>query len=222
MIRAVIFDMDGVLADTDKARFDILKTILGKRNYVLSDDLYKRCVGRKTKVYLREFFPEMTDRELSQIYDERNALLHARPAEHVAELPFARACVRALAESGLPLALASSSRRAEIDLILHEIGIHEHFSVIISSEDITKYKPDPEAYLACAHALGVAPEACAAIEDSPVGIASAKAAGCYAIAVPYAHESEELSQADLIITTLEELPARIQALRGLAHDQSPL
>jgi HAD superfamily hydrolase (TIGR01509 family) len=122
-------------------------------------------------------------------------------------VPGAVEAVRRLAEA-FPLGLASSSNRPLIDTVLELAGLTELFRATVSSEEVARGKPAPDVYLETARRLGVAPERCAAIEDSHAGIRSARAAGMRVLAIPnpsYPPDDDALAQADVVLESLAEL-----------------
>ena len=101
-------------------------------------------------------------------------------------------------------AIVSSTPRANIEVMLQSLGLWEMFEVIVGEEDATRGKPDPEGFLTAAQRLGVPPEACVVIEDAPEGIAAGKAAGTRCIGVTTTRPADRLSEADLVVDTLED------------------
>jgi HAD superfamily hydrolase (TIGR01509 family) len=140
--------------------------------------------------------------------------LLARYRESLPLVPGAVEAVQRLAEHW-PLGLASSSNREVIDAVLETAGIAKYFRATVSSEEVQHGKPAPDVYLEAARRLSVEPSGCAAVEDSRNGILSARAAGMRVIAIPNAHyppSEDVLSQADLVLDSLDELtPERLSA-----------
>jgi HAD superfamily hydrolase (TIGR01509 family) len=132
---------------------------------------------------------------------------------HLPLVPGAVEAVERLA-ARFPLAVASSSNRPLIDAVLEIAGIAQYFKATVSSEEVPRGKPAPDVYLEAARRLGVAPERCAAVEDSHGGIRAAKAAGMFVIAFPnptYPPDEESLAQADVVIRSLDELTPELVA-----------
>ena len=205
MIKAVIFDMDGVIADTERTRFSILKVLLKKRGLVLKETDYRKSVGKRTKDFLAEMFPKaLSDIEVDKIYHE----LHSSPKKHIVAQPYIKECCRALSAEKYTLAIASLSRKKDILLVLDRVGVRHFFSYIVSSDDITHMKPHPEIYVKTISKLGVQRSECVAIEDSPVGVSAAKSAGIKCVGVTYTHSRKELSQADVVVKSLKEINKR--------------
>lgn len=206
MIRAILFDMDGVIADTDRTRFDLLQVLLKKRGLELKDEDYKQSVGKRTEVFLKELFGEqLSDEAVKEIYTERKEEYRKNPEQYVVGQPSVFECCQNLSEAGLTLTIASASEEKDIHMVLNELKLTPFFTGVVGSDTIKHLKPHPETYLKCMEKFGLNKEECIAIEDSPTGIRSAKASGVFCIAVTSTHVAEELSEADAIISSLAEL-----------------
>jgi HAD superfamily hydrolase (TIGR01509 family) len=118
--------------------------------------------------------------------------------------------VTALHRAGATLAITSSAVRSSIEMILERLGLREPFALIVDGSEVTRGKPDPEAYLVTAERLGVMPRECVVFEDSTVGVQAAKAAGMFCVAVrnPRALERQDLGAADLVVESFEEIDVR--------------
>jgi beta-phosphoglucomutase len=147
--------------------------------------------------------------------DRKAAAYRRRIAVDNVLYPGAAACVARLA-AAFPLAIASGSLHAEIDAILAVAQLRAPFSAVIGADDVLRGKPAPDPYLAAAAALGIAPQACVAIEDSSWGIDSARAAGMYTIALTTTAPIANLAGANRVVHTLDELS--VPFVRALASD----
>jgi HAD superfamily hydrolase (TIGR01509 family) len=208
VVQAVVFDMDGVLVDTepdwDSARREIAEAAGGRWHPQATTDM----IGMSAPEWSRYMHDELgVDLEPEEI----NRRVVARMLERVADgpplLPGAAAAVETLA-ARWPLAVASSANRPVIDAVLEASGLARFFAATVSSEEVARGKPAPDVYLAAARALNVDPPAVVAIEDSANGIRSAAAAGMVVVALPNAHfpsDTEALSQASFVIAALDEL-----------------
>ena len=185
---AVIFDMDGVLIDSEPLHFDVLNEVLAAAGHQLSAEDNEEFIGTTTTFLWDTLIPRWglpaTRSEYEARYDEAvlRVLQRTWPAAPgVAEL------VSRLRQLGTLLAVASSSKRTWIEATLRSIGLADAFPVLISGDDVLMGKPAPDIYLLAAERLGVAPEQCLAIEDSPHGVLSASRAGMHVLAVrtPY-------------------------------------
>lgn len=183
---AVIFDMDGVLVDGEPIYYGAATAVLAEDGITFPLDDYKKYMG--TKSGWDEFAHDLgLPRPASYYRDRCSALVAEAYASVEVALPGAVELVRSLTEIGLPLAVASSSHRANVEVCLERLGIADAFDVIVAGNDITHGKPLPDIYLRAAGLLGVAAQDCLAIEDAPAGIQAAHAAGmtCWAVRTEY-------------------------------------
>ena len=206
MIKAIIFDLDGVLSDTDRTRFDLLKILLGKRGLILNETDYKKSVGRRTEIFLKDLFGDkLSDGEIKNIYIERKEEYHKNPTKYILSQPYTSECCKKLYDAGFILTIASAAEDKDIKLVLDKLNILSFFRIIVGSDLIKSMKPHPETYLKCVEKLKLSKRDCLAIEDSPTGIKSAKDAGLTCVAVTYTHTEGELNEADKIIASLNQL-----------------
>jgi HAD superfamily hydrolase (TIGR01509 family) len=215
-IAAVVFDLDGVLVDSeqvwDEARRQVVADCGGRWREQATRDM----MGMSAPEWARYLHDEL-DVPLSA--DEVNDRVVSAVLEHYRAslplLPGAVDAVRRLA-GRWPLGLASSANRPVIDEVVSRAGLADCFRATVSSEEVARGKPAPDVYLAAAAALAVSPEACAAIEDSSNGLRSGAAAGMAVVAVPNQHfppDQDALELADLVVTSLDELTT--EAIAGL-------
>ena len=181
---AVVFDMDGVLLDSEPVHYAVLRDLLAPLGIAWSDADHGRTLGltvAATWSYLGPRLPAGAPLDdITARYDE--AIL-ARLRAGVPPIPGARELVRSLAGAGVPLAVASSSPRRWVDAGLEGSGVGEHFASSVAGDEVAAGKPDPEIYLRAAGGLGVAPGRCIALDDAPAGVASARAAGMRVVLV---------------------------------------
>lgn len=187
-ILAVVFDMDGVLLDSEPLHHATVNAILAAEGQTLSLDGYLGYIGTTlqdtwgdlaAKLGLHHpyaFYAARYDEEILRQY-----------AEHSLPSPCAVDLVQRLAARGLPLAVASSSNAAWVEACLDKLGLRRYFSAVVSGDMVRHGKPAPEIYLRAAAALDTAPERCLAIEDAPLGVRSAARAGMTVVTVdtPY-------------------------------------
>jgi HAD superfamily hydrolase (TIGR01509 family) len=215
---AVIFDMDGVLVDSEAVWDDVRKRFTEENGGHWHEGAQRDMMGMSSVEWSRY----VRDRLGVEMEPER---ISAAVADRVADgyreklplLPGAVEAVRSVAEEW-PLGLASSSNRHVIDLVLDLAGIADGFRATVSSEEVGSGKPAPDVYLEAARRLEVDPAACVAIEDSTNGIRSARAAGMAVIVVPnqdFPPEPSALELADEAIASLTELtPEVMRTLRA--------
>jgi HAD superfamily hydrolase (TIGR01509 family) len=211
-IEAVVFDLDGVLVDSEHVWDAARRELAAERGLPWPEPATRDMMGMSSVEWSRY----MHDRVgLPEPPEEISAEVVRRLEEiYRRELPLidgAAEAVERLAERW-PLGLASSSNRELIDLVLELSGLTRLFQVTVSSEEVPRGKPAPDVYLEAARRLGVAPARCAAVEDSENGIRSAKAAGMYVLAIPnrvYPPAEDALDLADAVLTSVKELRLEI-------------
>ena len=217
MIRAVVFDLDGVILQTEEVWDDVRGRYVVEQGGRYDADAQRAMMGMSAPEWSRYLGEELgvpgTPEEISA---DLVRLMVARYREELPLIPGAREAVERLAERW-PLGLASSSNRPLIDAALELAGLSRLFEATVSSEEVARGKPAPDVYLEAARHLGVPATRCAAVEDSHSGIRSAKSAGMLAIAVPNASfppDAEALELADLVLDSIDELT--VDAVAGLA------
>ncbi len=208
MIRAVVFDLDGVLIDSEPVWEQVRRELVAERGGHWAPDAQRRLMGMSTPEWARYLSEDLgvglpPDEVATAVVDR----MAARYAEHVPFMPGAVEAVRRFA-ARWPLGVASSSPPALIETVLQSGGLGSCFSVVMSTEQVAHGKPDPDIYLAVTAALGHAPPDCAAVEDSSNGLRSAAAAGVRVVAVPqqrYPPEPDALARASLVVPSLAGL-----------------
>ena len=212
MIEAVIFDLDGILLDSEQVWDEAREQLAKERDGRWHENAQRDMMGMSSLEWSRYMhdvigLPEPPE-EISREVVERMAKLYR---EHLPVVPGAREAVDRLA-ARWPLGLASSSNRELIDLALELLGVEHLFKATVSSEEAARGKPAPDVYLEAARRLGVEPVHAAAIEDSENGIRAAKAAGMRVIAIPNQHfppAEDALTQADVLLRSLDELTPEV-------------
>ncbi len=218
MIEAVVFDLDGVIVDSEPVWEQVRRQVVAERGGSWAPDAQRRIMGMSTGEWARYLSAGLgVGLPPEQVAELVIARMQDRYAEHVPLLPGAAGAVRRLA-ARWPLGLASSSPPALIGTVLDLAGLRDCFAVAMSTEQVAQGKPAPDIYLAVAGRLGHPPDRCAAVEDSSNGLRAAAAAGLRVIAVPrpeYPVDPTALAAARLVLTSLEDLDAQaIQDLPG--------
>lgn len=210
---AAVFDMDGVLADSEPVYYAAVNSVLASLGKRMDAALQRAVMGhgvQETWAFLqRELSLQGPLDALVQEYDRE---LCRRLALVRETLPGVRETIAALRARGLPLALASSSLPAWIEALLRGTGLHGAFDATVSAVEVERGKPAPDIYLLAARRLGVPARRCLAIEDTPTGLAAAKAAGMFAVQVRAASTAfPPLPEADLVVGSLRELDLKLFA-----------
>jgi HAD superfamily hydrolase (TIGR01509 family) len=216
MIEAVVFDLDGVLIDSEPVWEQVRRQVVADHGGHWAAGAQQRLMGMSTEEWARYLSEDLgvglpPDR-IAALVIERMA---ARYTERLPLMPGAVEAVRRLA-ARWPLGLASSSPPSLIETVLDAASLRSSFAVAMSTEQVPHGKPAPDIYLAVAAQLGHRPERCAAVEDSSNGLRSAAAAGLHVVAIPhpkYPPDPDALEKAGLVLTSLAELtPDTIGAL----------
>lgn len=201
--KAILFDMDGVIVDTEPLHVAAFQASLKRYGHDLSGDEYKEHFAGKTdEDGFKQYFAFINEEvDLPVIMDEKAKAYLELAADQLTPYPGVIELIRALSPL-VPLALVTGSLRVEAEAVLNEFGIADCFTATITANDITHGKPDPEGYLKGAKAVGIDPADCAVIEDAPSGIKAARAAGIRCVAVTTTHSRDELQDATHIVDQL--------------------
>ena len=217
MIRAVVFDLDGVLIDSEPVWEQVRRGLVAERGGHWAPDAQRRLMGMNTPEWARYLSKDLgvglPPDEVATLVIDR---MEARYTEHVPLMDGAVEAVRRLA-AHWPLGLASSSPPRLIETVLRSAGLSSCFAAAMSTQQVAHGKPAPDIYLAVTAELGCPPADCAAVEDSSNGLRSAAAAGLHVVAVPqprYPPDPDALAQASLVLPNLAGLT--VEAVSALA------
>jgi HAD superfamily hydrolase (TIGR01509 family) len=226
MLRAVIFDCNGVIADDEPIHYLLFQGVLKEEGISLSreeyNDKYLSFDDRHCfEAVLRDRGQRADPARVAELVERKAGRYRATVPGRLMIFPGVRELVRSLAER-FPLAVASGARREEIAYILNEAGIFPHFRAIVGAEDVHNAKPDPEPFLTALERLNAAggdgeaplePSQCLVVEDSVGGVEGAKAAGMRCLAVANTYPARALAAADRVVSTLDGLgPEDLAAL----------
>ena len=229
MLRAVIFDMDGVICDSEPLHMKAFQEVLQPLGLVVTDqDYYDRYLafddrGCFQAVYRAAGRAAPEGKALEDLLDKKARAFDVLMKEHVVIYPGAEALVKKLSDK-YALALASGARRLEVEYVLKKAKIRGLFTAVVSADDVKQGKPHPESFLKALSILNerrlvdtreIAPAECLVIEDSIHGLAAAKTAGMKGAAVTTSYPAEQLKDASLIIESLVGLEvASLEKLFG--------
>jgi beta-phosphoglucomutase len=208
-LRAVVFDFDGVLADTERLHLVALRDTLATRGWTLTDeDYFAHYLGYDDRGCMTEFARRqgvaLSGDGLHAMLGDKEERYASLVARGEVLYPTARACIERLADV-FPLAIASGSLRGEIESILDANDLLSYFSVIVGADDVREGKPAPESYVRAVDLLGISGAEAVAIEDSPWGLQSARGAGLRTIGITTSYAAHALTDAMQVVTTLDEI-----------------
>ncbi len=219
IIRAVVFDLDGLMFDTEALFFRVASEMLRDRGKVFTLEIMRAMIGRQPAESALAF------RSMSGVADEPEALMAeakerflARIDTDIRPMPGLMTLLDHLKGLGLPLAVGTSSAREYAERLLVGHGVRDRFAVVLAREDVARHKPDPEIYRTAAALLGSEPASTLVLEDTPTGLAAAKGSGAFAVGIPHLHSpASDLGTADLIVGSLDDprLLARIDPGRSV-------
>jgi len=217
---AVIFDMDGVLVDSEPLHFRTTNEVLARRDARIDEPTYATCIGM-TELSFFERLVDMfaLDDRASDLAQERVTLwLKAMASDPLPPTPGALECLISLRADGRRLALASSATRVQVDLVTGLLGLRRVLETTVSAEDAPAGKPAPDLFLEAARRLQLEPSACLVVEDAVLGVEAASAAGMACVALPPPGDGgggHRAAGALAVLHSLAELtPARLDELAG--------
>lgn len=206
MIKAVLFDMNGIIINDEHIHELAFKQTLRPYDILITHQDYILCCVGKTDRAGYELISTQFSKKLpidKLLEDKANLYLKLFP-EHKKTYPNVIELIHSLAKNFI-LGLTSSSSRQEVDLIITEFQIKDKFFTTISGNDVLNGKPNPEPYIKTSDKIGVPTNECLVIEDSRSGVESAKSAGCFCIGVTTTHSKEDLKDADAIVDNFAEI-----------------
>jgi HAD superfamily hydrolase (TIGR01509 family) len=220
---AVIFDLDGVLADSEPWWNQIDAKLLAEHGITYRGEYHQNVLGVSYQVAV-EFYKNAFNISASveELIQRRGEIATDFFANRVGLFGSAKTTLEQLREMKLPLALATSSLSAPARLLIDRTGIRSLFSVVVTGDEVRQGKPHPDIYLRAATKLGISPEACLVIEDALAGIAAGKAANMRVAAIPdtrFVDPREYEMKADYVLGSLSEIPALICRVNAAANKE---
>jgi len=209
-IRGAIFDLDGLLADTEGLHMRASNEVLDNFGLRLSQDDFQEFIGTNERTFWSALIERLEiPSTISELQKMRDEIILAEVDSGMEPLPGARSLIRDLEEGGVRLAVASSSPSSRVPRVLTALGLKEQFDAIITGDLVSSPKPDPEIFLLAAKGIDVEPKACVVFEDSQPGVEGAVAAGMRCVAVPNEHTlSQNFDGATFVVGSLEEVDWR--------------
>ncbi len=204
MKQAVIFDLDGVIVDSEPLHKEAWKRIFKEEGIELNEEDLKDSIGTTNHILLKKVLAEKNLKvDFKEWYKRKAEEYKVLLRKKSRSFPGVSALIKKLNRKYL-LAIASSSWRENINFVLNKLALKGYFKIIIGRENVENHKPHPEIYLLAAEKLNVPPERSIVIEDSVVGVEAAKTAGMRCIAVCNSYPQERLKKADLVVNSLKE------------------
>jgi HAD superfamily hydrolase (TIGR01509 family) len=210
MFKAVIFDFDGVLVDSEAINIEAITSALAELDMPLTSEEITMIPGRSSSdivpalLRARGIHPSQDHPTIEHVRRHYDAVW----ASKVRMMPYARSVVSGLFNSDTKLAIASTNRAAVIARFFSSFDFGRFFECVVSGEMVRKKKPDPEAYLLAAQKLGLPKECILAVEDTEPGVGAAKAAGLICAAIPNQYSaSHDFSKADFLVSSLNDIPS---------------
>jgi len=214
-LRAVVFDLDGLMFNTEDLYQHVGTEILARRDKLATDELFAQMMGRQSDVALQVMIDwHHLDDTVEQLTAESADIMAGLLPQRLAPMPGLLPLLDALEAAGIPMAIATSSDQAFLKLVLGQFQLAPRFSFLLAAESVVCCKPAPDVYLLAAQKHGLPPAEIMVLEDSQIGCQAATAAGAYTVAVPEGRsESHCFQGVQFIAHTLGD--ARIQAALGL-------
>jgi HAD superfamily hydrolase (TIGR01509 family) len=202
---AVIWDLDGVIADTAEPHYVTFRDVLAEAGQEFSREQFQACFGRNNHAVLESVFGYPPEAGLAErmIEKKENAFCEL-VRQHSSMLPGVAGWLAQFRDWGMKQAIASSSPPGNIDALVDGLGIRQYFDDLISGAYLPP-KPNPEIFLEAARLVGISAERCVVIEDAIAGVDGAASAGMRCVAVETTHPAEKLSRAGIVVPTLAEL-----------------
>ena len=213
MIKAVIFDMDGVIIDSERVHFAAYRKLLEKNGKRITEEQYKPWFGIQPRVTIRNFLGVEDEAKLKEMALEKDQYFREFARKELEPMDGALESLRKIKSYGYKVALATAATWGNTELILDKLFLHDFFDAVVTAADTKKGKPDPEVFIKAAEKLGVIPENCIVVEDSKHGIEAARNAGMKCIAVATTNKPDELTMADKVVKGIGEIT--LNMLKGL-------
>jgi beta-phosphoglucomutase len=214
MSDGVIFDMDGVLVASGPAHHASWRMVARRHGIEISAELFKSLFGRPSRDIIRAIWGErVTGDELRALDEEKERCYRELITGMVPLMIGCRETLQRLAAAGFILAVATSGPRENLELVLRETGIGQHFRATVTGFDITHGKPAPDCFLLAAERAGLSPQRCIVVEDAPVGVQAGVAAGMTVIGLEGTHRADPLREAGAahVVTRLAEITPELVA-----------
>lgn len=214
---AVLFDLDGVIVDSREHHLAAWERWAREYDIAHPPSYFHEMFGRRNDAIIGRLLTRVRPAELQRMADRKEALFRDTARGRLVALPGVMSLLKWLGDRAIPSAIVTSTPRANLDMILDDLGLAGRFKALVAEEDASRGKPDPEGFLVAAERIGAVPRRCIVIEDAPAGLEAAKAGGMRAIGVTTTHDRAALGPADVVVASLDE-PAVLEFMRQAQVD----
>jgi HAD superfamily hydrolase (TIGR01509 family) len=220
-LRAVVFDLDGLMFNTEQLYYHVGSEMLRRRGKVLTQDLINQMIGRPSRVALQTMIDwHQLDDTVETLLRDNDAIFDELLPTRLAPMPGLLPLLQSLDRAEIPKAIGTSSRRVFVDKVLRPFALGPRFQFLLTSESVQRGKPAPDIYLLAADRFGIRPSEMMVLEDSEIGCSAAVAAGTFAVAVPGDHSAAHcFDGAQFVADSLAD--TRIYESLGLTRSLNP-
>ena len=205
----VIFDMDGVIVDSNPAHKKNLLDFCNHYNHEVTEkQIRERIYGRMSREWIPEIFGDISEEEVHELVQEKGEMYREKFKPRESTIPGVLDFMKELHTEGLNIVLATSAHKENVEFILSELAIESYFDAVLHADHVEQGKPEPEIYLKAARAISYDPGNCIIFEDSIAGVEAGKRAGGKVIGVTSTHSPEEMGECDLVIDDFTDLSIR--------------
>lgn len=204
--KTILWDMDGVIADSYHLHFAAWQEILSKRGIDFTEKSFYQLFGTRNDFIVKKFIGnDLSEKDVKIILKEKEENFRQRATGNIQPFPGVIRLLHDMKKSNLKLGLVSSAPKDNIDLVLNEFNIIDVFDCVVSGQEVLESKPNPQIYLLTAEKMGVLPKDCLAIEDSALGVQAARNAGMKCLAITNTQPKQNLKEANKIVESLENV-----------------
>jgi beta-phosphoglucomutase family hydrolase len=204
--RTILWDMDGVISDSYSLHFAAWQETLAKRGIKFAKEDFTKLFGTRNDFIVRSIMGrEFPEKDVKIVVQEKEETFRRKATGNIKPFPGVARLLNSLRKGNFKLGLASSAPKENIDLAVSQLNLTGIFNCIVSGQEVSEGKPNPQIYLLAAQKLGVFPGDCVVIEDSPLGVKAAKTAGMKCLAITNTHSRQELAEADRVVDSLENV-----------------
>ena len=204
--KTILWDMAGVIADSGSFHFAAWQEVFARRGTKFTKDDFTSLFGSRNDFIVRTIIDQdLSEEDVKLIAEEKEKRFRDKAKGNIKPFPGVMKLLNSIKQGNFKSALASSAPKENIDLTCDELNIRSSFKYVVSGREVAESKPSPQIYLLAAEKLGAEPHDCIVIEDSPLGVKAAKAAGMRCLAVTNTHPEQELKEANKVVDSLEEV-----------------